>query len=97
MDIDINYEEFFVVLLTGIATSIVAVVFYSIFIILWGKGTYFGYVRLFFTSSIICGGVLGAYFTHVNNNGVGSIIYGLITSLIIFLLIGLAIVNVYGA
>lgn len=85
------------VLLTGIATSIVAVVFYSVFIILWGKGTYFGYVRLFFTSSIICGGVLGAYFTHVNNNGVGSIIYGLITSLIIFLLIGLAIVNVYGA
>lgn len=85
------------VLLTGIATSIVVVVFYSVFIILWGKGAYFGYVRLFFTSSIICGGVLGAYFAHVSNNGAGKIIYGLITSLIIFLLIGLVIVNVYGA
>lgn len=69
MDIHINYEEFFMVLLTSITISVVAVVIYAISIILWGKAVHFGYIRLFFTSNVIGGGVFNAYFIHINNGG----------------------------
>jgi hypothetical protein len=98
MDIHINYEEFLVVVLTGIIISIVSVILYTIFIALWGKGTHFGYVRLLFISSIVGGGIISAYFIYTVNDGklFYSVLYGVFTSLIVFLLIGLVVVNIYG-
>ena len=91
-------KNFFMVLLTSITISVVAVVIYAISIILWGKAVHFGYIRLFFTSNVIGGGVFNVYFIHINNGGFFySIFYGIITSLIIFFLIGFAIVNIYGS
>lgn len=91
-------KNFFIVLLTSITISVVAVIIYAISIILWGTAVHFGYIRLFFTSSIIGGGVLNAYFIHINNSGFfHCIIYGVITSLSIFFLIGFTIVNIYGS
>jgi len=62
-------KNFFMVLLTSITISVVAVVIYAISIILWGKAVHFGYIRLFFTSNVIGGGVFNAYFIHINNGG----------------------------
>ncbi|VYT01121.1 Uncharacterised protein [Citrobacter amalonaticus] len=91
-------KNFFVVLLTSITISVVAVSVYVVSISLWGKAMYFGYVRLFFILSIVGGGVLSAYFIYINNsNFFYSILHGIITSLSIFFLIGFAIVNIYGA
>lgn len=89
---------FFVVLLTSITISIATVIVYAVSIALWGKEIHFGYVRLFFALIIIGGGVLSAYFIHIKNNDFFYIIiYGIITSLSIFFLTGLAIVNIYGS
>lgn len=87
--------KFFVVLLTSITFSVVAVIVYAVSIALWEKEMHFGYIRLFFILSIIGSGLFSAYFIHVNNSG--SVIYGAFTSLITFFLIGFAILNAYGS
>lgn len=59
---------------------------------------HFGYIRLFFTSSIIGGGMFIAYFIYIKNGVfLYSVLYGIITALIIFFLVGFFIVNVYGS
>lgn len=94
----LTMKNFFVVLLTSITISVVVVIVYAVSISLWGKEMHFGYVRLFFILSVIGGGIFSAYFIHINNDGFFySILYGVITSLSIFFLIGFAIVNIYGA
>lgn len=94
----LTMKNFFVVLLTSITTSVVAVIVYAVYIVLWGKEMHFGYIRLFFTSSIIGGGMFIAYFIYIKNGVfLYSVLYGIITSLIIFFLVGFFIVNIYGS
>ncbi|MBD9064116.1 MAG: hypothetical protein EGQ02_07470 [Enterobacter cloacae] len=92
-------KNLLVVVLTGITISIVSVVFYMIFILLWGEITDFVYVRLLFTSSIVGGGIISSYSIYKVNNGnlLYSILHGIFTSLIIFFIIGFIIVNIYGS
>ena len=86
------------VLLTSITISTITVIVYVLFNTLWGKEINFDYVRLSFILSIIGDGLFSAYFIHINNHDFFcSILYGAITSLSIFLLLGLAIVNIYGS
>lgn len=84
--------------LIGSGISVATVFLYSVFINLYGKYGG-GYVKLFFLLSIIGGGVGVFYFLYSISKEAFfcSLIYGLLTSFIVFFLIGFIVVNIYGS
>ena len=92
-------KNIFLSLLIGAGVSIASVIIYTEFISLYGKGCYFLYVKLFFALSIIGGGggVYCILYTIKKEGFICSVAYGILTSFMIFFLIGFIIVNTYGS